>query len=128
MHGLALTLRSASMVPTILTGQTVWADVDRCPHTGDVVAFPRDGRTIVHRLVLTFRGPLGAFALERGDGRRYPRLLRKDAILGVVVLPDPGPSPSSRPAASELAWWLAGILRTRVRRLRAHLSPAGAIP
>jgi hypothetical protein len=90
MAGAPVRLRVAgiSMLPTLWPGDWVSLLPARAAdlRPGDVIAFTRDGRVIVHRVVSQAQGATGPAWITRGDGQNHADLPMLPAeLLGIVT-------------------------------------------
>lgn len=75
-------VRGRSMEPTYYNGQSVTVRFSRrlSPRKGDVVVIARRQMLIIHRILFNF----GPWAVEKGDGNRYPRIIWAQQIVAMV--------------------------------------------
>lgn len=107
-----VTLQGCSMMPTILPGSRLRL---RCrsqePALGDVVAFRRENRLIIHRLMhVTEDEEFGRQLICKGDGNSEPDApITPDEIVGVVIQIQP-------PRLQERAWQMMKHFLRRGRK------------
>jgi hypothetical protein len=83
---IAIEVRGASMAPLIRPGDTLTLQMTPPGklRAGDVFAFERDGRIVVHRLIMRRRTPAGWRLCEKGDGLTGWNWVEEGAALGRV--------------------------------------------